>query len=422
MASPSTTATREMNERKLARAQKVLDAQEELYLESFFFRPHTLSILIVAIGALVYAAFQRDRTEEESRKMGLAGACCGFLLFCTLQLRETIFTRPHPALWRFVTGVAVLYSMLLSFLLFQDVNYGRNFFKPWFPELGVALPERNYAEDCRVFAHDHPSGNPFSNVLNAILDEFVVAHFLGWWVKTLIIRDYRLCWILSILFEFMEISFMHMLPNFAECWWDSLLLDIFGCNALGIYMGMKTCQYFEMKRFSWVPVTQLPTSKEKLARVVLQFTPESWDKFEWNVFMSAKRFLYMIVILFVFLCTEVTAFFLKFVLWIPPRNPLNTYRMIMWAFFAAPSAREFYQFVTDKNCKKLGTMTWLVILCMTQEVLIVAKYGEGLFPNPPPPFILYSWSFFALFLVVFMLWFFWLRGIVERTLNKPKHI
>lgn len=33
-------------------------------------------------------------------------------------------------------------------------------------------------------------------------------------------RDEMLCWVLSILFEVWEYTFEHMLPNFAECWWD----------------------------------------------------------------------------------------------------------------------------------------------------------------------------------------------------------
>ena len=53
---------------------------------------------------------------------------------------------------------------------------------------------------------------------DTIFDEFVVAHTLGWWGKALIIRDYPMLWTLSVGFEFMEMTFSHMLPNFNECW------------------------------------------------------------------------------------------------------------------------------------------------------------------------------------------------------------
>jgi len=52
------------------------------------------------------------------------------------------------------------------------------------------------------------------------MDGFVPAHLFGWWIKTLILRDYWLTFLLSILFEILEYSLQHQLPNFSECWWD----------------------------------------------------------------------------------------------------------------------------------------------------------------------------------------------------------
>jgi hypothetical protein len=51
-------------------------------------------------------------------------------------------------------------------------------------------------------------------------DRFLVAHFVGWFVKTLMIRDPLMCHVLSFLFEILEYLFTHVQPNFAECWWD----------------------------------------------------------------------------------------------------------------------------------------------------------------------------------------------------------
>jgi hypothetical protein len=51
-------------------------------------------------------------------------------------------------------------------------------------------------------------------------DEFVPAHILGWFSKTLIFRDVYFVWFLSILFELLEYSLGHVLHNFQECWWD----------------------------------------------------------------------------------------------------------------------------------------------------------------------------------------------------------
>lgn len=64
------------------------------------------------------------------------------------------------------------------------------------------------------------------------MDIFVVAHSLGWYGKSLIVRDYWLCWILSVAFELLEYSLAHHLNNFAECWWDHVSLG--GSNLLPI--------------------------------------------------------------------------------------------------------------------------------------------------------------------------------------------
>lgn len=36
----------------------------------------------------------------------------------------------------------------------------------------------------------------------------------------MILRDWWLCTIISIMFEVLEYTLEHQLPNFSECWWD----------------------------------------------------------------------------------------------------------------------------------------------------------------------------------------------------------
>jgi hypothetical protein len=83
------------------------------------------------------------------------------------------------------------------------------------------------------------------------VDFYVVAHLLGWTGKMLIIRDFKLAWFLSVLFEVIELSLKHHLPNFSECWWDSLLLDILIFNGGGIYLGLLICRLFKFRRYTW---------------------------------------------------------------------------------------------------------------------------------------------------------------------------
>ena len=45
-----------------------------------------------------------------------------FLLFSMLQMRDGLFVRPHKAFWRVIMGLAVIYLVLLVFLLFQVLH------------------------------------------------------------------------------------------------------------------------------------------------------------------------------------------------------------------------------------------------------------------------------------------------------------
>jgi phosphatidylserine synthase 2 len=101
------------------------------------------------------------------------------LAFCTEYLRDTLFVRPHPAVWRFATGCGLLYAMFLSFMLFQDLEDLRALMVYLDPKhSGKALPEKSYGETCDF---------TWTNVWGAT-DEFVLAHLFGWMFKATMIR------------------------------------------------------------------------------------------------------------------------------------------------------------------------------------------------------------------------------------------
>lgn len=64
------------------------------------------------------------------------------------KARGTTITDLIPAFWRIVLGVNLLYELALVFLLFQDLDSARAMMKYLDPGLGVALPEKSYAENC----------------------------------------------------------------------------------------------------------------------------------------------------------------------------------------------------------------------------------------------------------------------------------
>lgn len=109
----------------------------------------------------------------------------------------------------------------------------------------------SYGADCRVHTPENERSQ-YANVMDAIFDVHFVAHFLGWLGKMLIMRDWYVAWICSFFFEFLELTFKHWLPNFIECWWDSLLMDLFGCNLLGIIVGNFILKYMSVSKIDWL--------------------------------------------------------------------------------------------------------------------------------------------------------------------------
>ena len=45
--------------------------------------------------------------------------------------------------------------------------------------------------------------------------------------------------------------YKYMLPNFYECWWDQWIFDVLLCNGVGIWIGIKLCEYLEVRTLAW---------------------------------------------------------------------------------------------------------------------------------------------------------------------------
>ena len=210
-----------------------------------------------------------------------------------LQFRDGPFIRPHAVFWRIVLSCSVAYEILLICLLFQNKHDSRQFMKLFIDDsLGIPLISKSYAENCHDYSWPAIRDN---------LDIFVVAHALGWYAKAIILRDYWFCWILSILFELMEYTLAHQLPNFAECWWDHWILDVLVTNWLGTYLGMKTCEYFEVKKYEWRGINSIKSYRGKVKRMAQQLLPHSFTRFEWRSTKSFKNFLAVLGWLYLYL-------------------------------------------------------------------------------------------------------------------------
>ncbi|GAB6019486.1 hypothetical protein CHUAL_001064 [Chamberlinius hualienensis] len=346
---------------------------DDISLE-YFYKPHTVSLLAISVITLLYIAFTRDDSSLEDNIYG--GLCCvvfAFLVISVLTFPNGPFTRPHPAVWRIVFGLSVLYLLGLLLILFQNYDTVKTVMYWFYPELKhfhIDM-EKEYGVNCsditveRIWHH---------------VDVFASGHFFGWMMKAMLVRHVGICWTISVMWEITEVAFAHLLPNFVECWWDALLLDIILCNGLGIFCGMFICNKLEMRAYNWESIKDIQSTTGKIRRAVLQFTPSSWTHVRWlDPTCSYMRFLAICELVIMWQISELNTFFLKHIFEIPPSHPLCVGRIILVGVIVAPSLRQFYVYVTDTRCKRVGTQCWVFGAITMAEALICIKFGSELF-------------------------------------------
>lgn len=366
----------------------------ELEFPQIFYRRHTVLWGLSAVLLLAYTVLSQP-IDPDTTKGGILASVLVLMFCCAVHLPDSgLMSRPHPVFWRLLQGAALCYLAFLVFLAFQSLQDARNVFK-WFDEnLGKPLPERHYATECDIYTPNHPESS-FYNIKSCVFDVFMICHLLGWWFKMIIVRDVKLCWFLSIFFEFLEITLRHQLPNFYECWWDHVILDILIANGGGIYLGYLTCSFCEMKQYHWgmgKDTRQANGRFSALSRSATQLTPFSWKVYKWDVFSSSKNFISTLwYVVFVNL-VDLSNFYLKFILWVPASHWTLFIRVNFWACLAVVSTGEYYDFIRSDFKGKLGTFCWLSHFILAIEWLITLKFANGMFVQEMPMWIQVTWS------------------------------
>ncbi|KDO26015.1 hypothetical protein SPRG_08668 [Saprolegnia parasitica CBS 223.65] len=370
--------------------------------------PRQFLFLFLVVVAVAHYSFTHDSDDFELNvRNGLWSASFIFLAYCFLQTRDGLLVRPHPGVWRIVHGLSVLYLLLLAALSVQNLASATAAIRVLFPEVGTkATAKPSTSLNCEI-----NSTSPWRCVdaVPGRLEHLVPRARHGVWGKMCMFRDWRFCWVLAVAFELLELIFQFVIPDFQECWWDSLFMDLFGANFIGMCLGRLTLKYLETKEYDW------SGKKGYVRRALSQFTPFSWSRYDWEVFSSFKRFALVAVAVFVCLLVELNAFFLLSTLNIPKESHINKYRLGLIFMLGLPAASEYFEFVTNPACWRLGQNAWMMCSIGVFEVLVWVKFADGLAgtSTPPPDVYLPLLAFSALFSLWMLLFF------SQRKTDKP---
>ncbi|XP_054732607.1 phosphatidylserine synthase isoform X2 [Anastrepha obliqua] len=318
-------------------------------------------------------SYRNETSIEDNIWAGILCVVFFFLIISLLAFPNGPFTRPHPAVWRIIFGCSVLYLLMLQFFMFQNYKTIMNIFywlDPKLQDFHINM-DKEYGANCSDLSFER---------IKSTIDVFAWGHFLGWAFKAVLIRHAGILWAISVMWEITEITFAHLLPNFVECWWDALILDVLICNGLGIWVGLKICKALEMREYKWASIKDISTTTGKIKRVVLQFTPESFTSIRWlDPKSTAMRFAAVCQLVVFWQVTELNTFFLKHIFEMPPDHYLVIGRLVFIGLFVAPSVRQYYTYVTDTRCKRVGTQCWVYGAIMVSEAILCLKNGKELF-------------------------------------------
>ena len=102
-----------------------------------------------------------------------------------------------------------------------------------------------------------------------------------------------------------------------------------------------------MKPYQWRGLWNTPSFKGKMKRVVTQFSPYSWVEFDWRPTESLKRLFFMVGVITMFFLAELSTFYMKYVLWIPPPNYLCLGRLVFIWLVGAVAMRESFEYMDN---------------------------------------------------------------------------
>nr|CCC91488.1 putative phosphatidylserine synthase [Trypanosoma congolense IL3000] len=363
-----------------------------------------LLVMIVALALLTWLRYPLKSGVTGTLELGICAAVVSFMAFGSNYLPDSQLVRPHPVFWRLVLASAVLYLVALSFLLPQNLESLRKMFLAYDPSLTRLPEERGYAEDCRI-----STSEDMFYFMRTTFDVFIFAHISGYFVKTIIVRDWRLVTCMSISFEIVEVSLQHLLPNFKECWWDHILLDIVVCNGAGTLLGVLVLRMFSAREYDWMKCRNVKGRYAYPMKFILHFLPRCFVEYEWNVFLNRKRFLQCCMLLSLFTLNELNTFTLKHMLRIPSKHFLVFGRLVLWGLLAIPAVCEYYIYISGHDSKKkLGPFAWVSLADLFLEVVLVVKLATegGYFTEPAPLHIaLPLRASFLFFIIWFSLYF-----------------
>ncbi|KAF4663757.1 hypothetical protein FOL47_005568 [Perkinsus chesapeaki] len=394
-----------------------------------------VAFAIIFFSIVAYVSYRSSLETFDGTDSARAAVGMVFLtviIYSVLQTRDGLMVRPHPALWRAIHGAILVYMIILVILLGNSISSS--------PAVHLIYPEIHGGPEAvlanivdaepgshnSLISFDHLHCElTFSHILRSITNIWFAAHVVGYWAKMCLFRDWSMCWMYSFAFELAELGLVWVIPEFQECWWDSLLMDVFGANFLGMCLGRLTLSYLECQTYTWESTGIEGSPKpcrggqgigRRLKRAVLQFTPYSWSRYDWP--RDASHWVLSQVAWLQCYILELNSFFLIHAFALKPSHIFCPVRQLALAFHGAQAVPEWYEYIKGRT-KRIGHNVWLLSCVTVLETIICIRYGNATHhfltdDTSPPKGDIIAW---VVFCCVTLLWL-----VLYLSLYKSSHL
>ena len=123
--------------------------------------------------------------------------------------------------------------------------------------------------------------------------------------------------------------------------------------------------------------------------------PAVFEKYEWAGLKDVRRLIGVTAFCVTCLTIDCNNFFMKFVLWVPAEHDILKCRVALWGLASIAIAKEWYEFISNDYCHRLGTFAWLAFYTVGVEVLVVIRFSKGMFTEPFPWYVKVIWACIA---------------------------
>ena len=343
-------------------------------------RPRQIAITTSLVAALFLLSSMRqsDDNNDNIRAATLA-VFLSFLTLSYLQTRDLVLSFPARGFWRVVYGASSFYALFLVALAQMDKPMARAAVATLFPDIGEL-------QDFEVglYANKEAVMGTCRLSKQALLRQFfhcpwVLAHAVGWTMKMLVLRDYHMAFLAAVIFEITEVTLMHVVPEFEECWWDSVFLDTLGANILGMALGYRINKWMGREKRDAMRGLDLGADLDWVGRYAPLHENETQRNTanNWLVFTSMPR-LFEVLALAVFLSlSDLNTFLLINSLGIANNTSwFVLLRLAVISLIWFPAAAEFYSFINDskKSHVRLGPSIWALACTTTAELAVSMKF------------------------------------------------